>query len=448
MARTRTWRRLVLLLAIAVFAAIVYRWISLERLLHLGPELAATPTPEPSPTRPPLISGKIDTGKLFSGITTHSTLDTPPGADAATERADPDSYVIDLKLQARLPSPNKTIEELAKVSPQLPMLMPGLAAMLSPNPVSPLFAELYGQKVKVLRERLSRLDLLLSRHNFYDCQTVLQLQHPQSHRKALLFQADMDVDADGSDADRMPTGTGAPTNFKPFTSYRWAKKTPSPNPYLAATEERLRHAEDESALPATIPDRKRELRTAITELRSEVFTLKKFSFLIGATDPYIVIPSAFARGHDAAKVGDYALVIFGDAIYPALVGDIGPNDRVGEASLRIAKEINAAATPYNRPVSDLKVSYLIFPGTAETPFEPPDLNKIQSRCQKLVDEIGGATVPLHHWENIIPPSPTPTPSPSPSVSLTPTAVASEASTSSSEASPSATFAYPIASPTP
>jgi len=439
---------LVLLLAIAVFAAIVYRWISLERLLHLGPELAATPTPEPSPTRPPVISGKIDTGKLFSGITTHSTLDTPPGADAATERADPDSYVIDLKLQARLPSPNKTIEELAKVSPQLPMLMPGLAAMLSPDPVSPLFAELYGQKVKVLRERLSRLDLLLSRHNFYDCQTVLQLQHPQSHRKALLFQADMDVDADGSDADRMPTGTGAPTNFKPFTSYRWAKKTPSPNPYLAATEERLRHAEDESALPATIPDRKRELRTAITELRSEIFTLKKFSFLIGATDPYIVIPSAFARGHDAAKVGDYALVIFGDAIYPALVGDIGPNDRVGEASLRIAKEINAAATPYNRPVSDLKVSYLIFPGTAETPFEPPDLNKIQSHCQKLVDEIGGATVSLHHWENIIPPSPTPTPSSSPSVTPTPTAVASEASTSSSEASPSATFAYPIASPTP
>ena len=288
----------------------------------MGPELAATPTPEPSPTRPPLISGKIDTGKLFSGITTHSTLDTPPGADAATERADPDSYVIDLKLQARLPSPNKTIEELAKVSPQLPTLMPGLAAMLSPDPVSPLFAELYGQKVKVLRERLSRLDLLLSRHNFYDCQTVLQLQHPQSHRKALLFQADMDVDADGSDADRMPTGTGAPTNFKPFTSYRWAKKTPSPNPYLAATEERLRHAEDESALPATVTDRKRELRTAITELRSEIFTLKKFSFLIGETDPYIVIPSAFARGHDAAKVGDYALVIFGDAIYPACGCDL------------------------------------------------------------------------------------------------------------------------------
>src|SRR3989440_8605331 len=258
----------------------------------------------------------------------------------------------------------------------------------------------------------------------------------------------MDVDADGSDADRMPISTGTPTNFKPSTSYRWPKKTPEPNPYLAATEDGLKRAEAEFALSTTSPARKRDLRNVIAQLRAEISTLKKYSFLIGATDPFIVVPGAFMHGSDPVKPGDYALVIFGDAIYPALVGDIGPNDRVGEASLRIAKEINAAATPYNRPVSDLKVSYLIFPGTAETPFEPPDLNKIQSRCQKLVDEIGGATVPLHHWENIIPPSPTPTPSPSPSVSLTPTAVASEASTSSSEASPSATFAYPIASPTP
>src|SRR5216117_1539942 len=222
-------------------------------------ELPSTPTPEPTPTRPPLITGKLDTGKLFNGITLHATVETLPGADATTERTQPDSYVLDLRLQARVPSPNKTIEELAKVSPSLPKLLPDLASMLPADPVSPLYAQLYHHKVRMLRENLARLDLLPSRHNFYDCQTVLQLQHPQSHRKALLFQADMDVDADGSDADRMPTGTGAPTNFKLFTSYRWAKKTPSPNPYLAATEERLRHAEDESALPATIPDRKREL---------------------------------------------------------------------------------------------------------------------------------------------------------------------------------------------
>src|SRR5205807_3191809 len=192
--------------------------------------------------------------------------EAPAGADATTERVDPQSYVVDLKLQACLPSPNKTIEELAKISPQLPTLLPGLPAMLSPDPVSPLYAQLYQTKVKMLQENLAQLDLLLSRHNFFDCQTVLQLQHPQTHRKALLLQAEMDVDADGSDSDRLPAGTGAPTNFKPATSYRWEKKTDAPNPYLSGTEQRLKRAEDEYALASTAPPRRRELRNAIAEI--------------------------------------------------------------------------------------------------------------------------------------------------------------------------------------
>src|SRR4029077_6169725 len=183
-----------------------------------------------------------------------------------------------------------------------------------------------------------------------------------------------------------------------------------------------------------------------------VTTLTKFSFLIGATDPYIVMPGAFARGRDGAKVGDYAVVVFASVVYPAIVGDIGPNDKVGEASLRIAKEINPLATPNNRPVSDLKVTYLIFPGTADAPFGPPDLDKIQARCQKLVDEIGGTTVPLHHWPNIIPPPPTPTPTPSPALSPSPPSTSSPSPCASAipSASPSATFAFPLPSlsPTP
>ena len=447
----RTLRTLVLLLAAAIFAMIVYRWVSQERLQFFPPREAepTSPTPEPIPTRPPPIGGKLDTGRLFNGITLHSSVETTPGADASTERVDPDSYVLDLKLNACLPAPNRTIEELAKITPRLPELLPGLSAMVSPESVSPLFGELYNTKVKMLRENLARLDLLLSRHNFYDCQTVLQLQHPQSKRKALLLQADMDVDADGSDGDRMPTGTGAPTNFKPFTSFKWSKKKPeAPNPYLAGTEERLKKAEDEFAAKTTTADRKRDLRNAITQLRAEVTTLKKYSFLIGMTDPYIVMPGAFTHGKDAAKTGDYAVVIYGDGIYPAIVGDIGPNDKVGEASFRIAKQINPQATPYNRPVSDLKVTYLVFPGTADPQFGPPDLEKLQGICQKLVDEIGGSSVPLHHWENIIPspptPTPTPTASPTPAISPLPTSTSSASRT----ASPSATFAFPISSPSP
>ncbi|HEY4638333.1 MAG TPA: glycoside hydrolase family 75 protein [Candidatus Udaeobacter sp.] len=436
--RLRTWRRLVLVLFAAIFGAIVYRWISLERLQRFAPiEISETPTPAPTAARAPVIAGKLDTARLFNGVTLHSSVETIPGADAATERAQPESYVLDLKLLARVPSPNKTIDELAKVSPQLPTLLPGLSSMVSAESVSPLFMQLYDTKVRMLRENLARLDLLLSRHNFFDCQTVLQLQHPQTHRKALLLQAEMDVDADGSDSDRLPAGTGTSANFKPATSYRWDKKTDAANPYLAGTEQRLRRAEDDYGLASTAPARKRELRNAIADLRAEIATLKKFSFLIGATDPFIVVPGTFTRGPDPVKVGDYALVIFGDAIYPAIVGDVGPNDKVGEASLRIAKELNALATAYNRPVSDLKVSYIIFQGTAEKPFGPPDLDKIQSRCETLVKEIGGASVPLHHWENIIP-SPTPSPSPSPSPSATASGTASP--------SPSSTFAFHVSTP--
>jgi hypothetical protein len=154
-------------------------------------------------------------------------------------------------------------------------------------------------------------------------------------------------------------------------------------------------------------------------------------------------------------VGDYAVVVFGDRIYPAIVGDVGPNDKVGEASLRIAQQINALATPYSRPVSDLKVTYLIFPGTADMPFGPPDLEKIQTRCEKLIQEIGGATVPLHHWADLIP-TPTPTPSPTPVSSPSVTPSPNESPTASP--SPEPTFAFPTptelpsatgsASPTP
>lgn len=449
--RVRTLGFFVLVLIAAGLTAIVLRWISLEQWhrTQVAPEMPVeieipekTPTPAASP-KIPVIAGKLDTARLFSGITVHAAVEPTPGGAASDERADPQSYVLELKLHARVPTPNTTIEDLAKVSPDLPRLLPGLAAMITPDSVSPFFKELYDTKLRNLKESLVRLDQLLSRHNFYDCQTVLNLRHPESKRRAVLLQADMDVDADGSDSDRLPAGSGQSANFKPVTSYRWPKKSQIPNSYLGPAEERLKRYESELAVKSTAPDRKKELKAGIAAVRDEIETLKKYSFLIGATDPYIVLPSGLGKA-DGGKIGDYVLVIFGDRIFPAIVGDIGPSDKIGEASLRIAKEINVAATAYNRPVSDLKVTYLVFPGTAETPFGPPDLEKLQARSEALVKEIGGATVPLHHWENIIPPLPSPTPTPTPSA--TPSASPS-GSPASPGASPTSTFAFPLATPT-
>ena len=208
---------------------------------------------------------------------------------------------------------------------------------MGPNPVSPLFRELYEVKVQELRQNLVRLDQLLSRHNFYDCQTILQLRDPRRNGEALLLQADMDVDADGSDADRLPISAGGSMNFKPFTSYRWKKKERAPNAFLAPAEATLMRYETEFAHKGLTMERNRDLRIGIQRMRDEVDSLKRFSFLIAATDPYIVLPGIMTRAKEAGKVGDYAIVAIGDQLYPAIVGDVGPNDRVGEASLRIAQ---------------------------------------------------------------------------------------------------------------
>ena len=457
-----TLRRIVLLIFFALFVAITLRWISLERwrwtLTHAEEIETASPSPTAAPsaaaTRPPTISGKFDVSRLFNGITLRSEVETTSGAAASEERVDPMSYAIDLKLRARVPTPNRTVDELGKVSPDLGKLLPGLATMVKPESVSPLFAQLYETKVRELRENLSRLDLLLSRHNFYDCQTVLALRHPETKRRALLFQADMDVDADGSDGDRVPAGNGVSPTFKPFTSFRWGKKSNRPNPYLPGIEDRLRRVELEQR--TATPERKRDLKNAATELRDEIGAMKKYSYLIGTYDPFIVVPASFTKGSDAAHVGDYAVVIAGSTIYPAMVGDVGPNDRVGEASLRIAKEVNGLSNPNNRPISELKATYIVFNGTADSSWGSLDLEKLQARCEALVKEIGGASVPLHHWVNTVPPlptpTPTPTPSPTPSISPTPSASPSPTPMFSETPSPTSpplihpTFAFPTPSP--
>jgi hypothetical protein len=100
-------------------------------------------------------------------------------------------------------------------------------------------------------------------------------------------------------------------------------------------------------------------------------------------------------------MGDYAVVIHGNKMYPAICGDYGPTQKMGEASLFMAKAISEKATPYRRPESDLKVTYLIFPGTAEKPNAPPNLNHWHEKCSAYLKEFGapGPGHELHRWED-------------------------------------------------
>ena len=147
-------------------------------------------------------------------------------------------------------------------------------------------------------------------------------------------------------------------------------------------------------------------------LRAEIKELQTFSFLIGGADPFIVLPTPMfskSKGAYAPGIGDYCVVIVGNMLYPAIIGDAGPIAKVGEASLRLCKQINGRANPAFRPVSDLKATYLVFPGSADRPWGTPDLAQWSTRCEELLKDFGGFAGELHRWEDItrpvVPPLP-------------------------------------------
>ena len=366
---------------------------------------------------------------LFNGLQYKWTVETEPGATAVRDRAIDNSYRLELNLRIRMPRPAKTLEEVKLANPLLPQLLPSLPTLLETAQVSPDFAKLYDLKLDWLKERLEKIEQILSRHNFYDCDTILKLKDPQTGRRALFVQGDMDVNVDGSDGDRNVEVDGSGQFFQPQTSYRWPKVTDRPNPFLKRYEDRIAEAEAELAKPETKEARRGQLRERIATSKRMIADLKASSFLVSKADPNIVLPGFMMRGEgaDVPKVGDYAVVIHEGKMYPTIVGDAGPSYKVGEASLRLCNEINDTGTPLARPVSDLAVTYLVFPGSREEKRSAPDYDKWHARCAELLAEIGVPDAPLHRWENIIPPwpeevpagSPTPEASPAPSASPEP-----------------------------
>ena len=370
-------------------------------------EAASGESRPPAPVEPTLGS-VTDVRKLRSGIPFKTEMTTEKGGTASKERVDDASYTASYQLTLRVPSAATTLAELESSAPQLSKIFPGLPAMMEKAEVSPWFSRLYENKISRIRRDANTLNELLTKHNLYDCETILHLRGTNG-RKAFLMQAEMDVVSDGSDGDRLPEMPAEIVNstyYQPFTSYGWPKSSQTPNPMIAGWERRLAAAQKELADRATAADRKKWLKERIGVLKKGIDDLKGRSFLIAEYDPFIVIPVNLLTASDAfaPKVGDYAVVIHDGKIYPTIVGDGGPTFKVGEASLRMAKELNARATPYNRPVSDLKVTYLVFPGSRDAAKGPPDYEKWRLSCDKLIQEIGGLGegYTLHAWQDLLP----------------------------------------------
>ncbi len=394
-----------------------------KEVIKIVEKQVEVPVPVPPELPDTLVRYKqIDVTTLFNGIQIESDLQSFEGGLASAERDDPDAYTARFELRLRVPQPATTIEDLAKDNAHLPKILTHMPRLVETAEPSKYYHYLYDLKQRQVQANITHLEDVLSRHNFYDCNTVLEMTHPDSGRKVFFLQGEMDVVADGSDGDRMATFddyVASSTHFQPTTSYGWAKRTKTPNPLIERMGKELAEAKERYKVKGLTRGENASLERKIESIPRYIAELKSRSFLIAQEDPFVVIPLStrefLGRNAFMPRIGDYAVVIYEDKLYPAIVGDYGPTTKTGEASLRIAQQLNPDANPYRRPVSELAISYLIFPDSAEKPFGPPKLADWREKCIGLLEEIGGIGegYELHEWEDRFnkpePPSETPEP---------------------------------------
>lgn len=344
------------------------------------------------PPFPPALPERVEPGqydhisKMTPGLNVLSSVQFEPGSTASQDRKALASYQVRVALNLRLPKAADG-ESLKHANPKLPELFAKYNEFMSKAKVSQWYQSLYLHKQNRIRKEAATLARLLDRHNYYDTDTILEIEAPETGRKVLWVQADMDVVSDGSDGDRLPDMPAKVKNsdhYQPMTSYRWRKLGTNPNPLLPHWEERVtRLSKDKNANAA-----------ALQHARNVVHDLKKYSFLLAEYDSFIVVPLTFKNGGNESyrpQLGDYAAVVVGDRVFPAIVGDFGPRFKAGEGSLRLARLINPKATPFARPVSDLGVSYVIFPHSREPENGPINYERLNTRVQELLQEMGGLT---------------------------------------------------------
>lgn len=390
-----------------------------DKIVEKRVEVPVVSPPAALPSGPPP-GPRGDFTTMFSGIGVKTKLVITDGGTATVERALPDAYTAEITVRLHLPKAASTMDQMRSLNPQIGNVLPDLEKMMAKAKVSEIYKHLYTTKKESLEDNLERLDRALTRHNFFDLDTVLEMQHPVSSRRVLLMQADMDVVSDGSDGDRMPVFDDAILKsafFQPSTSYGWAKTTTKVNPVIPKLEQELAESKEKLRTARLSKVEKDNLTARVADIPGIIADLQKRSYLIGSEDPFVVIPMSFRsyKGNKTwiPKIGDFTVVVYKDQLYPAVIGDYGPTVKVGEASLRIAKEIDSSASPYKRPVNDLQVTYLFFPDTADEGRKAPDYAAWKARCEVLLKEIGGwgAATQVHTWVDRLTPAPVPDGSP-------------------------------------
>lgn len=318
----------------------------------------------------------------------------------------PNAYNLKLTLDVAIPLPATTMKDLCAATPELATALPSLKEMLPIVSQSgekkkyPFYTTLFENKIKTLQHQLAQLGQLPSRESLYDCQTILPLTNNLTKTRALLVQAIMNVNADGSDGDRNIPLEKLSSTYQAQTNYRWPKTTSRPNPNIAELREQLTHIKQSLHDEKIRPEEKIKFTQQLTSLQNTLRELERWSFLVGSADPFIVLPKFMLEPHQqGASIGDYAVIVYQGTLYPAIVGDIGPASKIGEASLRICRAIDPLSGSTHRPLDTPRVSYFIFLESAEMPFHPPDYIHLSERCHELWKNLGGSDqLTWHEWE--------------------------------------------------
>ncbi|MFL1905158.1 glycoside hydrolase family 75 protein [Streptomyces tauricus] len=105
--------------------------------------------------------------------------------------------------------------------------------------------------------------------------------------------------------------------------------------------------------------------------------------------PYVVVPGPSHRWNHrehGVRRGTVAAVIHGDRVRYAVVGDVGPDDIIGEASYALARNLGIRPDPRGGGAAS-GVTYILFKDSGASPIESPGAAVAQG--ERLARELVG-----------------------------------------------------------
>ena len=103
--------------------------------------------------------------------------------------------------------------------------------------------------------------------------------------------------------------------------------------------------------------------------------------------PFIVLPGGLARQAEA-RPGDFAVVfnLHNGKSSPAIFGDVGPEDHIGEGSIALAENLGIRSDARNGGTGG-EVVWLVFAGSGNG--RPRPIEEINSEANRLLETWGG-----------------------------------------------------------